>query len=107
MKTRFSLSILFLITLLLFAFKPKTKLDPQYSQAKVSVIEGVYVFTDALPTTAYTELGQVEVYFAGDTQYDSIRNKLIRKAKKMFPTTQEVIIRCNKKSIDQSTAIVF
>lgn len=102
MKTRFSLSILFLITLLLFAFKPKTKLDPQYSQAKVSVIEGVYVFTDSLPITAYTKLGQVEVYFAGDTQYETIR-----KAKKMFPTTQGVIIRCNKKSIDQCTAIVF
>lgn len=70
-------------------------------------IDGLYVFTDSSPLAEHEKLGTVTFWFIWDTQYESIRNKLIMKAKQQFPEADAIIIQPNKKGLDEGIAIKF
>lgn len=93
---------------MLLSFKiDATKDDVKQENAVVSQIEGVYIFTDCKPLSQYDELGVVELYFSGDTQYQSIRDNLIKKAKKKYPEADGLIFDFNKRGVDKCLAIDF
>jgi hypothetical protein len=81
--------------------------DTSKATAEVSIIDGVFIFTDSKPLCQYDELGVVELYFSGDTQYQSVRDNLIKKAKKKYPEADGLIFDFNKKGIDKCVAIDF
>lgn len=49
----------------------------------------------------------VELSFVTDTQYESIRNHLIKKAKKNYHDCDGIILKLNKKAIDHAEEIQF
>lgn len=93
-------------SLLSFKLKDENQ-ETSKANAQVSIIDGVFIFTDSKPLSSYEELGVVELYFSGDTQYQSIRDNLIKKARKKYPEAEGLIFDFNKKGIDKCIAIQF
>ena len=91
------------ITLLL-AFKG-TNFTPNASTAEVNKIEDFYVFTDSKPVMPFDSLGAIELGFVTDTQYESIRNSLIKKSRNKFPNANGLIMKFDKKGVDKCTVI--
>ena len=81
---------------LLFAFN-RSGFNTQASTAQVNQIEGFYIFTDSRPVMPYDSLGIVEIGFITDTQYESIRNNLIKRTKTKFPNADGLILKLDKK----------
>jgi hypothetical protein len=90
----------------LLAFTPSA-LEPRTSMAHVEEVNGVLIFTDSKPVMPYDSLGTVELSFVTDTQYQSIRNHLLKKAKKRYPNVQGLIMKMNKKGVDKAMVVVF
>jgi hypothetical protein len=80
---------------------------PNSSTADVNNIEGFYIFTDSQPVMTYDSLGMVELGFVTDTQYESIRRNLIKKARSKFPDANGLIIQLDKKGVDKCKVIKF
>lgn len=80
----------------LLAFTPSV-LEPRTSMAHVEEVNGVLIFTDSKPMLPYDSIGTVELSFVMDTQYQSIRNHLLKKAKKKYPNVQGLIMKMDKK----------
>ncbi len=78
---------------------------PSASTAEVNNVEGLYVFTDSKPIVPYDSLGSIEIGFVTDTQYESIRNNLIKRAKNKFPYADGIIMNFNKKGVDNCMVI--
>jgi hypothetical protein len=78
---------------------------PSASTAEVNQIEGLYIFTDSKPLTPYDSLGSLEIGFVSDTQYESIRSSLIKKAKNKFPYADGLILKLDKKGVDHCVVI--
>jgi hypothetical protein len=92
----------------LLSFKLKDEnLETSKANAEVSIIDGVYIFTDSKPLSQFEELGVVELSFSSDTQYQSIRDNLLKKAKKKYPNMDGIIMDFNKKGVDKCIAIKF
>ena len=91
-------------TVMLFAFKG-VNFSPSSSTADVNQIEGLYIFTDSKPVNSYDSLGTVEIGFVKDTQYESIRGSLIKKAKNKFPYADGLILKLDKKGLDHCVVI--
>ncbi|MFN5985235.1 MAG: hypothetical protein ACK46Y_03490 [Fluviicola sp.] len=91
----------------LLSFQKSSNQEASKSIAEVSIIDGVSIFTDSKPLSQYDELGVVELSFSSDTQYQSVRDNLIKKAKKKYPNTNGLIFDFNKKGIDKCVAIQF
>jgi hypothetical protein len=94
------------ILLVTMAFQSSTTV-PAQAMAEVAMIEGFYVFTDAKPVAPHQVLGEVEISFVADTQYQSIRNSLILKARKKYPQANGLIFEFNKRGIDKCQVIQF
>lgn len=77
------------------------------SVAEVSKVEGVYIFTDSRPANKYQKIGEVELGFVVDTQYESIRNNLIKRAKKKYPDAEGLIMKFSKNGLDHCEVIIF
>ncbi len=90
----------------IFAFK-SASFEPGPSSAEVVEIEDLYIFTDSRPVLEYDTLGTVELTFVLDTQYESIRNNFIKKAKSKFPDADALIMNFNAKGIDKCEVIKF
>jgi hypothetical protein len=78
---------------------------PNASTAEVNNVEGLYVFTDSKPLMPYDSIGVIEIGFITDTQYESIRNNLIKRTKIKFPYADGVILNFNKKGVDNCIVI--
>jgi hypothetical protein len=89
---------------LLFAFN-RSEINSQASTAQVNQIEGFYIFTDSRPVMPYDSLGIVEIGFITDTQYESIRNNLIKRTKIKFPYADGLILNFDKKGVDHCVVI--
>ena len=91
---------------LMFAFA-MTNTNPAVSSAQVVSMEGLYIFTDSKPLMPYDSLGTVDLGFVWDTQYESVRNNLIKRAKKEHTQADGLILKLDKKGIDKCTVIRF
>ena len=78
---------------------------PNASTAEVNKIEGFYIFTDSKPVMPYDSIGTIEIGFITDTQYESIRRALIKKARNKFPDADGLIMKFNKKGVDNCIVI--
>ena len=83
--------------------------EPKYSTAEVEQIEGIYIFTDCKPINEYIYMGTVKgpSVSAGSSQYTNVRDNLIRRAKKEYPTAQGLIFTFVTGGIDKCDAIKF
>lgn len=81
--------------------------EPNASTAEVNKIDGFYIFTDSKPIMPYDSIGSVEIGFMTETQYESVRDNLIKRAKSKFPNAEGLLLHFDKKGIDQSTVIRF
>lgn len=88
----------------LFAFKVANYLTKP-STAEVNNINGYYIFTDSKPVMPYDSMGTVEIGFVTGTQYESIREHLIKRAKNKFPDANGLIMQFDKKGVDRCTVI--
>lgn len=75
------------------------------STAEVEQIEGLYIFSDSKPVLEYEYLGTVKASIGWDTQYQGVRNKLIKKAKKDFPNADGLIFHFKSGGTDRCDAI--
>ena len=75
------------------------------STAEVTQINDLLIFTDSRPITPFDSLGTVEIGFVTGTQYESIRNNLIKRTKEKFPHADAIILKFDKKGIDKCEAI--
>lgn len=94
----------FLILLLSFNVK---KLSQEYSKAEANKIEGLYIFCDSKPIMPYDSIGTVEIGFVSGTQYQSIRDNLIKRSKKQYQNFDGLILHLSKKGVDNCTVIKF
>jgi hypothetical protein len=78
---------------------------PSASTAEVNKIDGLFIFTDSKPVIPYDSLGSIEIGFVSDTQYESIRSSLIKKAKNKFPYADGILLNFNKKGVDHCVVI--
>jgi hypothetical protein len=90
----------------LFAFT-SVAYKAEHGKAQVNYMEGFHVFTDSRPTEKYDSLGVVEIGFITGTQYESIRNNLIKNARKKYPDADGIIIQFDKKGVDKCLVIKF
>ena len=90
----------------LFAFAVITY-EPQKKTAEVEQMEGLYVFTDSKPVFDYEYLGTVKATIGLSGQYQSVRNKLIKKAKKKYPNAEGVIFHFTTGGTDRCDAIRY
>ncbi|MFZ4477845.1 MAG: hypothetical protein ACOYPR_21795 [Saprospiraceae bacterium] len=79
--------------------------EPTASTAEVNKIEGLYIFTDSKPVMPYDSIGALEIGFITDTQYESIRRSLIKKARNKFPNADGLIMKLDKKGVDKCIVI--
>lgn len=89
---------------ILLAFKT-TNYVPVASTAEVNKLDGFYIFTDSKPVLPYEIIDTIGIGFITDTQYESIRNSFIKKAKNKFKNANGLIINFNKKGIDKCLVI--
>jgi hypothetical protein len=93
-------------SIFLFGFNA-INFTPSASTAEVNKIDGFYLFTDSQPVMTYDSLGIVEIGFITDTQYESIRGNLIKKARNKYPEANGLIIQLDKKGVDKCKVIKF
>lgn len=78
------------------------------SSAEAAQVNGLYIFTDCKPLADYQSLGKVDIsFFMWDTQYESVRNNLVRRAKKKYPEAEGVIIKPSRRGVDIAEVIRF
>jgi len=77
--------------------------------ATVNQVQGVYIFIDSKPVSEYQYLGTVDTKGITTTnpQYTVIRDKLISRIKKDWPTADGVIFSFNSGGRDHADAIKF
>lgn len=104
MKKPFLAFLFALCINILFAFQVANT-QTNESTAKVNKISGLYIFTDSQPIAPYDSLGAVDIGFVTGTQYEQIRNNLIKRAKAKFPNANGLIMKFDMKGIDKCTVI--
>lgn len=81
--------------------------EPNYSTSEVLKIDGFFIFTDSKPVMPHDSLGIVELGFVSGTQYENVRNNLIKRARKAYPNADGIILNLNKKGLDNCHVIKF
>ena len=78
---------------LLYAFTVANYI-PKNSTAEVEQTQGCYIFVDCKPVMEYEYLGTVKVSMSllGSGQYQDVRDKLIKKAKKDYPQADGLLL---------------
>lgn len=76
------------------------------NQAEVNQVQGINIFTDCKPLQSYQYLGSVKAFrVAGSSQYEPIRDFLIKKIKKEFPAANGAVLHLNSGRTDYADAI--
>lgn len=88
------------------AIKFKTS-SPNNAQARAYKENGVFIFTDAEPNCKYTVVGRVSSSFAWNSEYATIKTKLLRKALKDYPQANGVILSLTTGGSDKAVVITF
>lgn len=72
-------------------------------------MQGLYIFTDCKPLYEYEYLGSVKngARFAGSSQYQPVRDGLIKKIKSDYPQADGVIFHFVNGAADKADAIKF
>lgn len=81
--------------------------EPKKATGEVDQMQGLYIFTDSKPVLEYEYLGTVKAAFAWDSQYQGVRDNLIKKAKKDFPNADGLIMQFKSGGTDKCDAIKF
>ena len=81
--------------------------EPSYSTSEVLKIDGFFIFTDSKPVMPHDSLGIVELGFVSGTQYETVRNNLIKRARRTYPNADGIILNLNKKGLDNCHVIKF
>lgn len=75
--------------------------------AEVEQVEGLFIFTDSKPVMEYEYIGTVKAVMGMDSQYNGVRNKLIRKARKKFPNGEAIMLHFKSGGVDRADIIKF
>ncbi len=75
--------------------------------AMVNRVNGLYVFTDSYPAAPYEVAGTVKITIGLKTQYENVRDRLVKKVKADYPNAQGIIIYPNNAGSDRAEAIIF
>jgi hypothetical protein len=81
--------------------------EPRRSTAEVEQMQGLYIFTDSRPVMEYEYLGTVKTVLTWDPQYQGVRNKFIKKARKKFPKADGLILHFKSGGFDRCDVIGF
>jgi len=81
--------------------------EPKKATAEVEQMQGLYIFTDSKPVLPYEYLGTVKTSIVMDTQYQGVRDKLIKKAKKDYPNADGLIMQFRSGGTDKCDAIKY
>lgn len=94
---------------LLISFSSDKTQEVKNSSAEVNQIEGIYIFTDCKPVKTYKYLGTIKYTgtFATNSQYEGVRNALIKRVKKEHPEANGAILYLNYGQADKADAIKF
>ncbi len=106
MKYFLALIACFSLLFALISFNKKDK-GLSFASARVTQVDGLYIFTDCLPTNQFDSIGTVDLGFISGTQYDNIKTNLIKRAKKQFPEAEGLILKLKKNGLDYGIPIVF
>jgi hypothetical protein len=90
----------------LFAFVA-SNYQAKRATGEVEQMQGLYIFTDSKPVLEYEYLGTVKATFGLDSQYQGVRDKLIKKAKSDFPEADALIMQFKSGGTDRCDAIKF
>jgi hypothetical protein len=77
------------------------------SLCKVNTINGLLVFTDCEPVKKYHILGHLSKFIGLSGEYEAVRNSLVKKATKHFPSAEGIICTFSTDGIDRAVAIAF
>ena len=83
--------------------------DLKKSHAEVNTVEVLLIFTDCKPVLEYEYLGTVKSNTGGfgNPQYEGVRNRLIKNAKKEYPKADAIIVYLNYGQADKADVIKF
>lgn len=104
---RFFWGCAFLASLAVMQAFNEFEYEPNYSTAEVLKIDGLFIFTDSKPIMPHEILGMVGLGFVSSTQYESIRNNLVKRVKKTYPNADGIILNLNKKGVDNCYVLKF
>lgn len=93
-KISFGILIGLGITFIMASSLNKTQ-DIKNSSARVNQVEGLLIFADCKPMKEYEYLGTVKsnTRAFGNTQFEGVRNRLIKKIKSEYPKADGILIR--------------
>lgn len=78
------------------------------SIAEVNQVQGYYIFVDSKPTAEYEYIGTVKVSISFiSEQYQSVRDALIKKARKEYPLGNGIIFHFHDGGTDKADVIKF
>lgn len=99
----------FLIATALISLLIAARTNPDYSRATANQVHGLYIFTDADPVQNYDYLGTVQngIRLAGSSQYQPVRDRLIKKVKDQYPAADGIIFHFANNAPDMADAIKF
>ena len=82
--------------------------EPKNSTAEVDQIQGCYVFVNSKPVKEYEYLGTVKLSLTlGSGQFQDVRDKLTKKAKKEYPQANGLILNFYDGRTDKCDVIKF
>jgi len=93
---------------IIFAVGFSAKHNSDKANAVVNQVQGYYLFIDSKPVAAYEYLGTVKYNNSlANTQYSNVRDQLIKRIKKDWPTADGIIFSFNSGGADHADAIKF
>lgn len=96
-------------TVIIFVVGFSAKHNSDKANAVVNQVQGVYIFIDSKPVAEYEYLGTVSTkgVVSSNPQYLVIRDKLLKRIKKDWPSADGVIFSFNAGGADHADAIKF
>ena len=94
------------IATLLFTLLIAAKARQDINRAEVNQVQGIMIFTDSKPLQQYKYLGTVKAFrMAGSSQYQPLRDHLVKKLKKDYPAANGAIFHLTSGGTDYADAI--
>ena len=109
MKKNASLILLLLVSMAPHFLWLSDNQTTDKATAEVNYYQGFYVFTDAEPQAPFKYLGTVETgpFLVEGVQYQQVRDRLLRKARKKFPEADGLILHFSLTNRDGADVIQF
>jgi hypothetical protein len=82
--------------------------EPNKNLARVTQYQGLFLFVDCEPKSESNYLGTIKSKMSfSSAQYSALRDKLIKKCKKSFPSANGLIIKFVSGGVDTGDAVIF